>query len=367
MAAALADAEVIYQEADAACSQLLGRSGGALRAMWQAKLPATTKPAAPPAREDLLINLDGELAGVALLRNTLRSLFPRSSGATSAQQLSSKPLLSRPTTRTSESTGGEADLSASRAIAIVPRRRLLRDSDSLARRIETFAKRYASRRKQRDRDAMEATYGRARSRLLARTARSRARSRVDRERQVLVEKLRTNRIAPEDYWEAGMIARIRRDRALYASFADKPASNLTRPPGRKQAVRKRSRQASRQRQLRSANRSRAHHARNDTSTPEGEVRRLATILHARDERLGVRQLLLQDSKTPVQVPDPSSAPRPGGRKRKKTRRDASLVDESVDKTSAAVRADGQVPPQQPWNPPSSSSFVPSERLSRKAR
>ena len=86
----------------------------------------------------------------------------------------------------------------------------------------------------------------------------------------LISKLRANKVCPDEYWEATVLARIRKDRALYASFADKAPSNLTRPvrPTRKRGVAKRraARRLTRKqikRKARSAARSVLYHAGKD--------------------------------------------------------------------------------------------------------
>ena len=46
----------------------------------------------------------------------------------------------------------------------------------------------------------------------------------------MVVKLKTNRVDPDDYWDATIIARVRKDWALYAGFSDDLVmSNLLRP------------------------------------------------------------------------------------------------------------------------------------------
>ena len=104
---------------------------------------------------------------------------------------------------------------------MIHRPRLSRTPGALDARITKTVERYAATRMRCDHAAMIAKYGRVRIANLKRTARSRMRARVDRERMALIGKLRANKVCPDEYWEATMLARIRRGRARYASFADR--------------------------------------------------------------------------------------------------------------------------------------------------
>ena len=116
------------------------------------------------------------------------------------------------------------------ALCRVKRPKLCRAAGSLDVRIFENAKRYAQTRKNRDKTAMEQKYGRARLFNIKRAIRSRTRARVDRDRRALVVRLKKKSVDPEDYWEAILIERVRKDRALYAPFAgDVRIPNLLRP------------------------------------------------------------------------------------------------------------------------------------------
>ena len=145
-----------------------------------------------------------------------------------------------------------------------------------------------------------------------------------------------------------MYSRIRRDRALYASFADRTPSNLTRGLGPKQAQRRTDVKRQNRRAKRSAARSRAHHEECGALTDK-RPRELADV--------GSDDSLPPLKRQRVEVGAASSShgassrrevKRPNSKVRKLLKRNLSGgVDGEVDKAPAAVRASGQVLPRLP--------------------